>query len=167
MHSFETLPFYRGLSSDIPLDRPSLLHTRKDRKPRDTPIHLHEAADAWFKASFGVAYRSEALFLTPNRVIAQFYGKSSDHCVRVIPIGAYSYCWSSKYADFLHLAKDAPSPEELTRRLNHSDYGTKNLALAHNSGNELMLHCDTYLAVPIGLLKSGDEPMPTSNIIIL
>lgn len=166
MHSFETLSFYRGISSEIPLDRPSVLHTRKDRRPRDTPKHLHETADAWFLASLGVPYRSSALFLTPSRVIAQCYGKSPDHCVRVIPLGNYSYCWSSKYSDFLHLAKDAPSSEELTIRLQSAGYGTGNLDLAHESGNELMLFCEKYIAIPIELLEPAAEHFPASKIII-
>jgi hypothetical protein len=167
MRSFETLAFYRGMSSDIPLDRPSLFRARKNRKPRDTPDNLHYAADEWFRNKFGIPYRSEALFVTSNRIIAQFYGKSPDHCVRIIPIDNYSYCWSSKYADFLHLAKNVSSAEDLTSRLNISEYVTSNLELAHSSGNELMLCCDFYLAIPIGLLGNSEMQIPTSNIIIL
>ncbi|MDQ0042249.1 hypothetical protein [Variovorax boronicumulans] len=168
MHSFETLSFYRGLSKDVPLDRPSLFKTRKDRIPRDTPIHLHNAANEWFKGKFGVAYRSEALFLTPSPTIAQFYGKSKskDHCVRVIPIGPYTYCWSSKYADFLHLAKDSPSPEELAQRLDQSNYDDKNLDLAHESGNEIMLCCAAYITIPIELFLANNELAEKSSIIV-
>jgi hypothetical protein len=164
--SFETLAFYRGLSSDIPLDRASLLKPRKDRNPRDTPANLHETANSWFTKKFGVPYRN-ALFVTPNRVIAQFYGKSPDHCVRIIPLGSYSYCWSSRYADFLHLAKDAPSSDALTYRLESAGYATTDLNMAHSSGNELMLFCEKYIAIPIGLLEFSADQMPTSNIIIL
>ncbi|MDO8770388.1 MAG: hypothetical protein Q7K57_17140 [Burkholderiaceae bacterium] len=166
MASFETLSFYRGVSNETPLDRPSLIHTRKNRRPRDTPICLHEAADKWFKASFGVAYRSQAVFLTPNRMTAQFYGKSPNHCVRVVPLGEYSYCWSSKYSDFLHLAKDAPTADELTARLPDAGYGTTDLALAHQSGNELMLCCDVYMAVPIGLLFEEIELVSRLSVIL-
>lgn len=153
MHSFENLPFYRGVTNDIPLDRPSLIRTRKDRKPRDTPVQLHDAANKWFKASFNVAYRSEAVFLTPSLLTAQLYAKSPDHCVRIVPIGNYSYCWSSKCSDFMYLIKDTPSIDLLTIRLIDANYQTANLDHAHRSGNELMLSCDNYIAVPVGLLS--------------
>ena len=166
MDSFETLPFYRGVSKAYPLDRPSVVRTRKNRTPRDTPIHLHEAADEWFKASFSIGYRSEAVFVTPNIFTARLYGFSPDHCVRVVPMGDYSYCWSSKCSDFLSLVKDGPSVEELTIRLRRVDYGTTNLASAHQSGNELMLCCDAYIAVPIGLLPVDIKPA-VSHLIIM
>lgn len=167
MHSFETLPFYRGVSNDLSLDHPSFFRTRKDRKPRDTPNHLHEAANSWFKASFGIAYRSEAVFLTPNRLTAQLYGKSPDHCVRIVPLGDYSYCWSRNCSDFLHLVKDKPTIEQLTTRLQDAHYETNNLALAQQSGNELMLFCEAYIAIPIGLLLDSTKSEPPNSTIIL
>lgn len=163
MHSFETLEFYRGVSDKVSSKYPSIIRTRKDRKPRDTPIHIHEWADSWFKTSFGVGYRSQSVLVTPNRVTAQFYGT---HCVRVIPLGNYSFCWSKKYADFLHIVKDGPALDILTARLRAAEYGTADLALAHQSGNELMLCCDSYIAVPLGLL-TDDVAAPSSSSIIL
>ena len=166
MHSFETLAFYRGVNTEMPLDRPTLVRTRKNRKPRDTAPHIHEAADAWFRASFGVGYRSEAVFLTSSRFTAQLYGKSPDHCYRVIPLGRYSFCWSSKFADFLHLAKDVPSAKELTIRLLNAGYTDTNLEAAHKSGNELMLFCEMYIAVPVVLLAEPDVSTSTSSLLV-
>ncbi|WP_223435338.1 MULTISPECIES: hypothetical protein [unclassified Pseudomonas] len=150
--SFEKLAFYRGVSDNFPLDHPMIVMTRKNRKPRDTNIELHNAADEWFFEKFGVKYRSQAVFVTPQLDVARGYGATFDHVVRVIPLGGYSFCWSKKFADMLLLLNDGVKLAEVSAYLDRAEYTELDLSSAYTSGNELMLYCNAYVAIPVLLL---------------
>jgi hypothetical protein len=151
IESFETLAFYRGLSNGDCPTAPVIIRTRKDRKPRDLPLHIHDQADSWFNHRFGIRYRSQAVFVTGSRFIAQNYANSPRHVVRVIPLGAYRYCWSPKNSDllFYRTKQDTIAVEDY---LESSGYAESGLRSACTSGNEVMLFCDSYIAIPVGLL---------------
>lgn len=164
IESFETLAFYRGLSNISGMVAPFIIKTRKDRKPRDLPKYIHERADAWFNQQFGVRYRSQAAFVTGSRFIAQNYAKSSGNVVRVIPLGAYSYCWSPKNSDLLFYHAKQTSIE-VEAYLSSSEYTESGLGSACASGNEVMLFCDSYVAIPVHLLNR--EATDTAKSIVL
>lgn len=152
--TFETLSFYRGVSSQHDLAKPSILSPRTDRTPRDSPPRFHAIADAWFKQRFKVRYRSQAIFLTSQVGIAAHYGSSHEHVMRVVPLTSYTYCWSPLLADLLSIAVElASAPEKaIHERLSHSQYRQDSLDEAAKSGHEVMLSCDQLLYIPIQLL---------------
>lgn len=158
--SFETLTFLRGVSNRYPTDAPVVITPRRDRRPRDSQLAFHVAADRWFKRRFGIAYRSEALFLTPNLLTAQNYGYSPEHVLRVLPLGTYRYCWSEKVVDLLFLAKELEraAAKEIEARLDELAYREDGLGEASLKGHEVMLHCERCIGIPISLLPRNATP---------
>lgn len=152
--TFESLAFYRGMSDKYPTDRPSVVIPRRDRRPRNSSSVFHEAADRWFASRFGVPYRSHGVFLTSHPEAAVAYAASPAHVMRVVPLSTYTYCWSSKVSDLLFAATtlaDA-SPDAINAFLTSAGYQEDGLEAAHTSGQEVMLFCERYLTVPVGLL---------------
>lgn len=162
MNSFETLIFYRGVSSENPIDKPYLKTPRKDRRPKNSPNNFHLFADKWFKEKFGIAYRSQGLFVTSKILTASSYAESKDHIVRVIPTSPYSYCWSPKLSDLLFLAKDMANSSEVEIHacLEKMQYCEEGLDLAHQSGHEVMIFCNEYISIPAGLSESSKIKIP-------
>lgn len=167
MFTFETLEFYRGMSSKYSLDHPSIISTRKDRNPKDTSLEVHNAADAWFERKFGVKYRSQAVFLTSRLPIARKYGATPEHAFRILPLGQYSFCWSPATEDMLSLVYNGVRPEDCPDKLESAQYTESDLKRAHESGHELMLYCERYIAVPISLCGRRDDVLKESSIIIV
>lgn len=166
MATFETKKFYRGVSLRHPLDKATIIRPRKDRRPRDTNSGIHEVADKWFLEKFGIAYRSQAIFATPQFYVAQGYAASPEHVVRVIPLTEYNFCWSTKISDMLMLCMSPSDTRTIIQRLNEADYVDTNLSSAHESGNEIMISCDSYISIPIGLLNEGTPEKNISCIIL-
>lgn len=156
MESFETLPFLRGIATVI--SHPFVAPTRKDRRPRDLALDLHEAADDWFLKRFGVRFRSQSIFVTSVRVVASGYGPQT---VRILPLGNYRYCWSRSTSDLLSILKGA-TVGQVQGLLDAAQYVDVDLAAAHREGHEVMLHCDDYVAIPF---ENGPNPVsvPTAN----
>lgn len=150
--TFETLPFYRGFSNTRKPSTPLILKTRKDRVPLHMPKDLHSAANDWFNRKFGIQYRSQALFLTGSKFIAQNYAKDNGYVARILPLGAYRFCWSAKNSDLLFL-RTKPDNVTVESYLEDSMYQEDELGAAQASSHELMLYCDTYVAIPIDLLE--------------
>lgn len=161
------LSFYRGVSSKYPTDSLSLLTPRRDRRPRDSSVRFHEIADRWFESRFGIAYRSHGLFLTSRLISASTYAASPDHVMRVIPLSTYRYCWSPAVSDLLFAAKNmAASPrEEIEAYLDLMQYREVDLEDAHKMGHEVMLYCERYISVPVGLLGVTVDPNARSIIL--
>lgn len=167
MHTFETLSFYRGMSNKYKADQPSLIAPRRDRRPKNSSVQFHNVADEWFKNRFGIPYRSQGVFLTSRLISASTYAATSAHVMRIVPIGSYTYCWSPKVSDLLFAATDlANSPRDaIESYLDSAQYSDTELQDAHESGHEVMLHCERYIAIPIQLL--GVTVTRDSNSIIL
>ncbi|WP_198120343.1 hypothetical protein [Massilia rhizosphaerae] len=168
INSFETLAFYRGISSQTSIEHPSVRNVRKDRIPRNMPQEIHDRADAWFNEKFGVRYRSQALFVTSSMFIATNYATTPENVVRVIPIGPYRYCWSKKCSDLLFF-KASENKITIEGYLNDSDYIETDLADAFSSGNEVMLYCEQYVAIPLRLLqtKESETAAKEKSVLIL
>jgi hypothetical protein len=152
--SFEVLSFYRGVSAKVPLDRPSIHAVRRDRRPRDSNYSFHTIADEWFLSRFGVRYRSGALFVVSNLMHAGNYAETPLHVMRIIPLDAYTYCWSPVYRDLLFIQARLvdTKPKSVFDALDLGMYRESDLHSASVSGHEVMLYCEKYLAVPISLL---------------
>lgn len=147
--SFESLIFYRGLSSQYDTTYPSLHQTRKNRQPRDVASDVHNAADKWFFNRFGVRYRSEAIFVSSDKNIASAYASSPAHVARIIPLGPYSYCWSRALSDLLQVCMHNPSIPDLVTELDSANYIESDLEGAFRLGHEVMLFCDSYICIPV------------------
>lgn len=157
MATFESLTFYRGMSKKYPTDRPFVHQPRTNRRPRDSSQNFHNAADEWFLKRFGVPYRSAGVCVTALKLTAQAYAASPTHVMRVVPLTAYRYCWSPKVSDLLFKARELADAgvHEINAFLDAADYTEAGLEDAFNAGSEVMLHCERYIAVPIGLLPSS------------
>jgi len=154
MSTFESLVFYRGMSNEYPTDRASLVVPRRDRRPRNSPLAFHEAADRWFESRFGVRYRSQGVFVTAHPEATLAYAASASHVMRVIPLSSYKYCWSPAVLDLIFAATKYAdgAPESVNAYLDSVNYQQSELDKAHASGHEVMLSCECYVAIPVGLL---------------
>lgn len=167
LDTFETLQFFRGLSNEYSTDKPSIIVPRKDRRPRNSSLHFHQVADKWFLDKFGTPYRSHGVFVIARSLSASAYAASPDHVVRVIPLSPYRFCWSKKISDLLFGAQelaDAPA-EKIKDFLENACYQEDDLSAAHSSGNEVMLFCERYIAIPVSLLGVSSAPEQPSIII--
>lgn len=135
----------------------SISSTKPNRHPLDTSIETHQIADQWFEQKFGIRFRSaHVVFVTSDDDTAFEYGGVG----MVIPIGDFSFCWSSKYADVFYTKLnerhikfqiDAQSNKRgITKEqviidtLENANYQDSNLIAAIFSQNEIMIHCQKY-----------------------
>jgi hypothetical protein len=97
--------------------------------------------------------------VTSRAFTAQTYAASAAHVVRVIPTTPYRFCWSPKISDLLFAAKEMAdaAPDVVMKRLADADYQESDLEAAHAAGHEVMLFCDEYVAIPVGLLNSHPD----------
>lgn len=149
MSTFEELHFYRGFSARHDLSSPKLHFTRKDRRARDIKPEIHSAADKWFTTKFGIAYRSQSVFVTSDLNVALAYADSPLHVGRIVPVGEYRFCWSKQVRDMMQLFIGGCAPENIHKELDGANYIEGDLDAAHRSGHEVMLFCDTYYSFPI------------------
>lgn len=132
---------------------------------------MHDAADLWFEKRFGIRYRSQALFVTSLDYIASAYADNRNHVVRIVPLGAYKYCWSPVIADMLMISVGLQSADKLDELLANGDYRESDLQSAHDSGHEVMVFCEQYITIPIHLIGDGssslfDGPASEASVIL-
>lgn len=84
-------PLWRGMQQ---LDM-GKFKVRKNRKPKDTPLKVHEEFDKIFKENFGWKARSEGLLTSGDRQVAGSYGT----IFQVFPIGKFRFVWSKNVHD--------------------------------------------------------------------
>ena len=131
---------------------------RDNRKPKDTPIHLHEAINRVFKAKFGLPFRN-GTFTTSQKTDAAAYGKM---IYAIIPIGDFKFIWSSQISDlFDYLNRKVKDEFGTLTSLYHEEpkvigtllkyvhtpefvnlYQDNNLPAGILSNHEVMLYCD-------------------------
>jgi hypothetical protein len=166
--SFEYFSFWRGVGKEYNPSAPAIHQTRMDRRPRDSGLKFHLAADDWFKRRFGVAFRSQALHVTSKPLTARAYAATEKHVMRIVPLSEYRYCWSPNVSDLLFGAQRLAnaSQQEVDNYLESMGYRMDGLGDAFGSGNEVMLHCVRYVAIPRHLLV-GSEPDERGGILIV
>lgn len=152
--SFEALTFYRGTSERYSPRTPYIANVRKDRRPLNSNFDAHAVADRWMLDSFGIRFRSSALFVTSNLRAATHYASTPNHVARIIPIDQYTICWSPIVSDMLSISEflDFQSESSLRSALDKCQYRTGELASACESGNEVMLSCERYVGIPIACI---------------
>ena len=152
-------PLYRGGDNVFTSNSPIVkIPVRQDRQPRSTSIEDHELADKWFKehSSFGIPYRSAALFCTGSQVIAtaytRYYPEGTGISMIVLPVGEYHYCWSPEVQDMfseIHvLSFSTDEPVVISNFLDKSGYEEDTrLTRAIASKHEIMLHCKEAILI--------------------
>jgi len=154
---------WRGLKN-APKDFITTVKCPVGRFPKDTHTEIHYAADRYFLRKFGVKYRSNSFFTTGSQVTASEYGSSvwtPGGEVVVIPIGNFTWCWSSMLSDFYQGTEEAIEwPDDLGEDpdafeveayfdkavgelCDRMKYKTTDLKRAIASNHEIMLHCKT------------------------
>ncbi len=96
-----SLPVFRGMSRDLSRYDLVEIQTRMDRKPKDTPEHLHKLIDQMFQQKFGWKVRSQGVFTSQSKAVVRSYGMEA----YFFPIGKYSYVWSKKVKDLYQTIK--------------------------------------------------------------
>jgi len=87
--------------------------------------------------------------------------------MRVVPLSTYRYSWSPTVSDLLFSATRlaTASAKAIEEYLDSAQYREIGLDEAHDTGNEVMLYCEQYIAIPVGLLDA--TPDPNNRYIIL
>lgn len=162
------LPLRRGMTFQ-PTEHVTKIKVNKNRKPSNTNIRVHNAADQWFLNTFGVKARSQSFFCTSSKTVANDYGFP----FFVFPVGNFDIIWSRQVNDlFMYLRESTilknagvevsdrtqakemindPSIisdkllyETVSKILDSADYVKGKLDEALASKNEIMVLCDYY-----------------------
>jgi len=133
---------YRGMTGKP--NRSFKQSVRQDRRPRNMPPEVSTAIDNWFNENFGFKARSQGVFVTGEFDDARSYGKP----FAVFPIGAFPFVWSNDVGDLFHLMHNV-DPDEVASELDTAGYQDSEMDDAIKSGNEIMIGCKAYYAVPI------------------
>jgi len=116
---------------------------RVDRKPKDTPIDIHNWLDEWFYKKFGIKARSNTMFCTSSISLAGRYGSAIYY---IFPMGNFEIIWSDIVNDMYTPVMNRGLDAYITYFLDH--YGKKykkgDLQGALKSKSEIMLHCKEY-----------------------
>ena len=145
----------------------TLKKTRKNRRPLDSPLFLHNLVDDWMKKNFGWRGRSEGLFV---------WGEWSEwisHSDLVFPIGDFDFLWNPKVEDlydtFTKIDNDLadiqdPTPEDLKpifyelKKEILPFYTNKDIKKFWYTGCEMMIKCDKYYLVNKSWFENYIEP---------
>lgn len=129
---------------------------RENRKPKDTPLPVHDSIDNWFLKNIGITVRSSTIFCSSDKGFVQSYGET----FAIFPIGKYEIIWSPKVRDLFKIWNkdfsdeywDKPQefdtwdmPKEFEKIL--KTYKKGDLRGALQSGNEVMVYCKEYYAI--------------------
>lgn len=139
---------------------------RADRKPLSTDPQIHKAIDNWFDETFDMKARSNTLFCFG----LGGWGNTSSYGVRylILPIGKFRYVWSQtvsdlfddvitkkfsagegkKFRDSFLDDKGEPDLDKLAAEMSKLGYQTDELDIAVHEGNEIMVECREYYALP-------------------
>jgi hypothetical protein len=145
-YDIDTYKLYRGMSRLLPSPLNSstgmdiIPGHRTDRKPKDTPIDIHNQMNDLMEAHYGRKFRN-GLFISGDLLQAQGYGTS---VYRVFPIGEFNFCWSDKYVDAA-IGLDEHDPETLITGY----YKNDDLKWAISSCNEIMLYADKCYVIGV------------------
>ena len=147
--------YYKDPESGVTLTY-RIIHRRTDRQPMSMPAAASQVADDYFQRTFGWRARSAGIFAVGSRTIAGTYGPS--HII--VPIGNTSFVWSPKVNDLFEVydnladqcAEDGLSTSSTLRAFEdfldfEADYMSGSLERAIKSSHEIMLNCDSYVAI--------------------
>lgn len=118
------------------------MDVRMDRHPRDSDQFTHDESDKFLRDKFGIAGRSQALFVTASPSVAEGYGP----VYVILPRGEFRFVWSPKIGDLYGIEFD--SREDAEQAMTDFEYQTTDLHDAIESRNEIMIACRDYYAIP-------------------
>lgn len=146
---------------------------RRDRKPKDTPLEIHELLDKQFYKEFGIKARSQSLFCVQKYQYTKSYGTP----YYIFPIGDYTTIWAvriddlyewlkgeigehtSRRSEFYHVHGDdiidgwrsIDNTEEILDIIEDMDipnyYSSRDYQKLSKDTNEIMLHCKEYIGL--------------------
>lgn len=151
---FQVFTTPRGRSMPVHINS-----VRKDRKSLSTPDVYHQAIEGWLQGEFGVAGRTGSVFVYGERsaMHTEDYGQP----YIIFPRGEFKFLWSPVVGDLYDVLimefgpafklgrTDEVSPEDITRYVKSLQYTDRDFNLALQSGNEIMIECDEYYAIPM------------------
>lgn len=124
----------------------------RTRRPRDTPLHIHETLCAWFSEEFGMSYRELGLFCTGDREVAKGYVKPTSTLIRIEPVGDFSVCYSEVCKDLFAHCQFRWIPNGASAEVIRSDLESFNYIQLSNTGlqeaartnNEAMIYAERF-----------------------
>lgn len=91
---------YRGFSEVMPEGKIRNIFLDTPRKPKETPIQVHEAADKWFLNKFQLEARSKTVLCTNCIEQAEIHVKNGGSLTKLTPIPPYQVIFSETVYDF-------------------------------------------------------------------
>ena len=123
-------------------------NVRKDRKPRDMKIEIHNILDEVFYEKFGIKARSQTIFTTPNYNQTKTYTGTAGSAYIIFPMGEYEIIWSDRIYDLYGEIVGMYSKTKKDFSEFVGEYYQKgNLCNAIRSKTEIMLYCNRYVAI--------------------
>ncbi|WP_300760228.1 hypothetical protein [Janthinobacterium sp.] len=144
-------PIYRGLSNPtggITIDTPEgeltayRMPVRTDRRPLHTDQYTHSTTDWWLNSRFGWRPRSSGLFVTGRSQVASIYGPT----YIILPRGNFHFVWSPDVQDLMFYQLEKGDDNDTV--LAGFNYQNTDLESAIQSGNEIMIGCRDFYAIP-------------------
>ena len=145
---------YRAINDSFSIKK---MKPRSDRRPRDTPIELHNFMDDYFKKNFGWKARSEGVFVSSD---FSYISEYASHVHMFFPIGKFKYVWSKHVSDIFIIFREHEIIDINDNEMNgdisdHEDtlidvlrhYQNNNLYSAIVAGNEVMVKCKEYYLI--------------------
>lgn len=181
-------PFLKQVSFPFSLYRGMFGSTHKfvkkqvrleDRRPSEMDQRDHETLNKHFTQTFGAPFRN-AMFASGDEDSSGYFGS----LYSVFPIGPFEYLWSWEIDDLNFQMHDLlndfyvkhareqimpPTPaqraEGVTMAISEVDYQTDELEKGINSGNEIMIRCKAYYALPIQMIDKTGMLTPLLDIL--
>lgn len=152
----EFLPNFNGMyymwSGRDGISKPyTIKKVRKDRKPMNTPLKIHNKIDDMFEDEFGYRPRSNSIFVTGNKNMTDLYGDP----FMVFPLMNYKYLWNPNIKDFYMSVNFEKTNDEQLKNI-VKNYKNDELYRGLRSGVEIMLTCDEYLLISDELKEEVD-----------
>jgi len=129
------------------------------RNPTDSPRDVHDAVNEYFHDTFGAPFRN-AMFCTGNLTEVREYGEA----FVVYPIGDFEFLWSpyvddmfKEWEDF-NIETNLDTPQFIKTRIAGKFFNT-DIKKAIDSEHEIMIRCNNYYAVDVGLAWDLHEYM--------
>ena len=145
-----------------------------DRRPQEMDPLDHDYLNQYFTQEYGAPFRN-AIFVSGDFNSAGYFGR----VYSIFPIGEFKFLWSPRIDDlnFAHhdlldgLFADRTIPptkvqraQGLIKALRNVDYRTTDLKAAADSGNEIMIRCKEYYALPLEAIDGTGMVTPLWDI---
>lgn len=178
MIALNNRPLFRGMQ----IKPTAEVQVRKNRKPLNSSSFEHKAMVKFFVTNFQVNHREESVMTTSSQASASSYGDA--HVI--FPVGDFKYVYSDVKGgdDVTYLLRDKmseaaidlaslkdidPNTEEYDSFYDKNRFRIATTALAlcqftdtdlrkgMDTGAEIMVNCDTYIAVPEEIWNSRNK----------